>query len=1061
MKPVTLKIKAFISYKDEQIIDFTRFTQGLFLIEGDIGAGKTTIFDAMSFALYGAASGSERDESTGILHCNQISKKEDTVVDLTFIQSGKEYRAVRKIHFSKVRGTVDEYGDPKVQAFLYKQGELITEGASKVTSKVIEIIGLNKAQFRQIVMLAQGEFKEFLKADSDQKYEILKRIFDTNEYERYQNLLSGAQKKLYKMREGYSKVIGTHMNNSFVNPPEEDGFEDAMFVYGSPELSDNLETLVASDNAKFTILKDEYDKKDKAYTDLNTVKGKAEGDNANIDELLKQRIHLEDLIGKKSEMDTLRSRFDSVSVVVNKILDAIRTHDKLADKDESLAKEIAKLELELAQIQEDVKASEELVRSDKASVAEVEKLKSEVASLETLLTRYDEYDSLMKNAEKRTVKIEKDKTGLKNKKEELEKITALKVEALAKKEALGNAEEKKSEAGNKLKECRDRSDRFKDISGRFDDVLSKEKSLADLADEYRRLEGEVKEKKAVYDEKYSAFISSQASVIADDVKKKIDEDGFADCPVCGTHLLRGSSIKFAHSDIRVTQEDVDDAKRIFSEAEKSRSDLHTRYESVKSALDTRKEQILKDCSGLFEDCKSWDDLTSDYLDACSLRLEDELDRSAAELKQRINDYDESIALTKKIDGLSEQTVNLSNEISSLSTGIDKETSEMEGWKENASKIKSELKYETRDEAQAQIDSNVKSASELQKTIDEHASVLNKRKSDLAVTETSLNEKKIQKENNDTELASAKKKLTEVLAENHFSTGNDALAIIDDIGEPDKWLESTKGILAKYDYDVKNTSEKIAELEQKTKGIVKVDMQELNDKIREALAVRDECSRRLSDRKMLLDNHTSTLALIKEKNRELAGTERAWEKLNRLGILAVGTNSEGGRLSFDRYVMSANFKAILQEANIRLDILTGGAYQLKYKSTGNRQNEKAGLDVEIENMNDSFADTSATISKASLSGGEKFLTSLALALGLSEVAQQRYGGQTLDSLFIDEGFGTLDEQSLELTMKVLTNLTNNHNRLVGIISHVDSVDNYIPQKIIVRKRNSCSYIDPQT
>ena len=184
MKPVTLKIKAFISYKDEQIIDFTRFTQGLFLIEGDIGAGKTTIFDAMSFALYGAASGSERDESTGILHCNQISKKEDTVVDLTFIQSGKEYRAVRKIHFSKVRGTVDEYGDPKVQAFLYKQGELITEGASKVTSKVIEIIGLNKAQFRQIVMLAQGEFKEFLKADSDQKYEILKRIFDTNEFER-------------------------------------------------------------------------------------------------------------------------------------------------------------------------------------------------------------------------------------------------------------------------------------------------------------------------------------------------------------------------------------------------------------------------------------------------------------------------------------------------------------------------------------------------------------------------------------------------------------------------------------------------------------------------------------------------------------------------------------------------------------------------------------------------------------------------------------------------------------------------------------------------------------
>ena len=1061
MKPVTLKIKAFISYKDEQIIDFTRFTQGLFLIEGDIGAGKTTIFDAMSFALYGAASGSERDESTGILHCNQISKKEDTVVDLTFIQSGKEYRAVRKIHFSKVRGTVDEYGDPKVQAFLYKQGELITEGASKVTSKVIEIIGLNKAQFRQIVMLAQGEFKEFLKADSDQKYEILKRIFDTNEYERYQNLLSGAQKKLYKMREGYSKVIDTHMNNSFINPPEEDGFEDAMFLYGSPDLSGNLETLVASDNAKFTILKDEYDKKDKAYTDLNTVKGKAEGDNANIDELLKQRIHLEDLIGKKSEMDTLRSRFDSVSVVVNKILDAIRTHDKLADKDESLAKEIAKLELELAQISETVKVSEELVKSDKASSEEVEKLKSEITSLKTLLTRYDEYDSLMKNAEERTVKIEKDKAALESKREELLKLTDRMTEASAEKEALGNTEEKKSESVNKVKECRDRSGRFKDIASRCNDVANKEKRLSDLADEYKKLDGEVKDKKAVYDAKYSAFINSQASVIAGNVKKKIEEDGSADCPVCGTHLLRGSSVKFAHADVLVTQDDVDDANKIFTDAEKKRSDLHTLYESKKAALDTQKEQIVKDCSALFADCKSWDDLTSEYLDACSSKLEDELSRSEDELKKRTEDYNRSLALAKQIEELSDHTSKLSNEVSSLSTGIEKETTELESWKENAFKIKSELKYETRDEAQAQIDRNEKSANALQKTIDEHADALNKSRNELAVTGTSLKEKQIQKKNNDSELASVKEKLAEVLAANHFSTSNDALAIIDDIDEPHKWLESTKDVLAKYDFDVKNTSEKIKDLEQKTKGIVKVDMQELNDKIREALAVRDECSRRLSDRKMLLDNHTSTLALIKEKNRELAGTERAWEKLNRLGILAVGTNSEGGRLSFDRYVMSANFKAILQEANIRLDILTGGAYQLKYKSTGNRQNEKAGLDVEIENMNDSFADTSATISKASLSGGEKFLTSLALALGLSEVAQQRYGGQTLDSLFIDEGFGTLDEQSLELTMKVLTNLTNNHNRLVGIISHVDSVDNYIPQKIIVRKRNSCSYIDPQT
>jgi exonuclease SbcC len=156
MRPIELKIKGFISYKDEQVIDFTRFNQGIFLIEGDIGAGKTTIFDAMSFALYGEASGSDRGDSKEtieILHCNQLPKSEDTVVELTFSQSGKTYKVERRIHFPKSRIAEGGYGKATVKANLYEGKELLVSDAGKVTAKINEIIGLTKDQFKKIIML--------------------------------------------------------------------------------------------------------------------------------------------------------------------------------------------------------------------------------------------------------------------------------------------------------------------------------------------------------------------------------------------------------------------------------------------------------------------------------------------------------------------------------------------------------------------------------------------------------------------------------------------------------------------------------------------------------------------------------------------------------------------------------------------------------------------------------------------------------------------------------------------------------------------------------------------
>ena len=176
---------------------------------------------------------------------------------------------------------------------------------------------------------------------------------------------------------------------------------------------------------------------------------------------------------------------------------------------------------------------------------------------------------------------------------------------------------------------------------------------------------------------------------------------------------------------------------------------------------------------------------------------------------------------------------------------------------------------------------------------------------------------------------------------------------------------------------------------------------------------------------------------------LASTAPAWKRLERLGALAVGAKGQGGKLSFERYVTGAVFREILEMANRRLDRISGGRYQLEHKTAADRANAQAGLEIEILDLT-----TGKRRPSASLSGGEAFYTSLALALGLSDVVQRHAGGMKLEALFIDEGFGTLDDDMLDNALAVLDQLTKG-NRLVGVISHVDKLSASIPQKLIVK------------
>ena len=222
MRPIRLELQAFGPFKGKEAIDFQKLAEnGIFLIKGPTGSGKTTIFDAMTYALYGGSSGDDSKKKNGRnaieeWRCSQANDDTDTYVELTFSAAGKKYRfrrsyAKKKINFSKsyMAAVLDENGN---EFPLFENPKDVD-----LTKKAEELIGLDKEQFRQVILLPQGQFEKFLTANSEEKDKILSKIFDVEKW-------GGFTEKFYK-RASERKDRLTKMYDSVINSLKEEGLQ--------------------------------------------------------------------------------------------------------------------------------------------------------------------------------------------------------------------------------------------------------------------------------------------------------------------------------------------------------------------------------------------------------------------------------------------------------------------------------------------------------------------------------------------------------------------------------------------------------------------------------------------------------------------------------------------------------------------------------------------------------------------------------------------------------------------------------------------------------------------
>ena len=1048
MKPLYLEMTAFGSYAEKTVLPFEELRHGLYLVTGETGAGKTTIFDAIVFALYGLASGSDRKGD--MLHCDHVPKSTDTVVKLRFDQSGREYTVTRTLHFSKKRGGGEQYGDGQLNAQLEEPERAPTVGSTKVTERCEELLGLNAEQFRKIIMLAQGEFKEFLKADSDKKNEILGKLFDNSSYLYYQNLLIGARDELRQRRTGQEERLRTLMLTAFQTPPQLSAEERERYLPGHPELAENLAELAETESRRLEQLRESRDLVDRRIEDLIQRKGAAATVNKLILDMESERAKLAALEAQTPAMEARESALARAELAYRRVRPAMERQERAYDKMNRTQAESERLAEELDRLEQELEIARKQADEDAETDRELQTLQSGIDALNRELPRYrdlrqkrEEKAAAARAAADTRAELERQQElldaaaeGLRTLRERLDAGTAL--------EGAVPLREAEAQAARQTLEGLDGAKGLRTVLGA---IRRQERKLTEEREQLLRLTGEAAEAAAAHASLYQQFLAGQAGWLARDLRVTLEARGEGCCPVCGSRLCRGQEHQLAPLPENTPDEDaVKAAEQRARRLERSRADQQSAAEALAASLTAQKQAALEQAAGPLPDCRSWEQLSGEgYLDAAvsraALRLEEAeaaLSRAREQLRQREQDKKRLPELEAELQRLRESCEHLK---------------ELEGEKrhqaQQAEAAIAELlrSLSQQDETSALAEKTKMEArfGMLDRQIREHRNRRDEAQRRRDTCQGSLEAVRTALEQAAAEQATALAELDRCLAETGFASPAEAeLALVPLTGQnADEWLARERAALSEYAFGKKQAAEQLQRLRGQTADRQLTDLTELESSLLELNERYGALNEEAAGQEALLKNHREILRQVRELRQTLSESDGAWRRLENLAALAGGVSSEGGKLSFDRYVMGAVFREILEMANRRMELMSGGRYVLVHKAGADRRNAKAGLEIEVLDNN-----TGLQRPSGSLSGGESFFTSLALALGLSDVVQNHAGGKRMDALFIDEGFGTLSDDVLDKALDVLNQLTEG-NRLVGIISHVDKLDESIPQKIRVR------------
>ena len=908
MRPTRLTISAFGPYAGKIELDMDKLgSSGLYLITGDTGAGKTMIFDAITFALYGNPSGTSRDAS--MLRSKYADPSTPTEVDMEFTHNGETYKIRRNPDYVRPakRGTgmVKQNADAEL---ICPDGKTYSK-VREVDKKILEILGIDRKQFSQIVMLAQGDFMQLLLADTKQRQEIFRELFQTKFYQLIQNRLKSDSKNVYGACMDAKKSIEQYIAD--IRCEESSIYHPQLETAKAGKLS--IEKVI--ELLGYII---EADKKD---------------ENASKDRL---------------------ADLDDRTASVNEKIGTARTAAQIKSKKEKLQEQ----ESILITAESDAK---EKLKDEDAEKEKIASLKKAADDQERELPKYEAYEKICINLQATKKELSSFESQLADKNKSIETLKA-------------SIAEMKEELG-KL----DADDNIDLITRQIADETALQSELSDLQKDlktFRQLEKEYKtavdhyeEKRAIY-EKANAeyvqtnrlFMDAQAGLLAKTLK-----DGIP-CPVCGSveHPEPASL-----PDEAPTEEGLKKAKKNLDKAMEEASTASGSVNACQGKMDTKKESVSSQVNKLlgsvtFEEAEA----KAEELKASSKEKEESLNNRLTILKKNAKRKKE---LEEKTPKKEEQLKQSENEKTDLSIKIAAGKTKAEGLEKQACDAKSELTHKDKAEA---------------------LQCIAKTKKDYTAKE--------------------------------------------------KALEALQAEYNRVSEEYKNVVKEIKVLSDQLNDMEEYSLPELEE---ERSSITTERNKLLEAQKRYNASLTANRTIQKNiiaSNKEYNELETKYRWISSLSNTANGLISGKDKIMLETYIQTTYFERIIRRANLRFMIMSDGQYELKRSEDAENLKSQSGLELSVI---DHYNGTTRSVK--TLSGGESFLASLSLALGLSDEIQSSVGGVQIDTMFVDEGFGTLDADALEQAYSALASLTDGH-RLVGIISHVDTLKEKISKQIVVTK-----------
>lgn len=1063
MKPILLTMQAFGSYGEKTEINFQKGGD-FFLISGDTGSGKSTIFDAMMFALYGEVSTNGSGKENELLSQFVDVRNDKPLVSLVFTahQHGQEEtykitRTPRHIRPAKRTGAKQQE-EGETAELLMPDGSQYPGKLSDTKRKIEELVGLTADQFRKVVMIAQGEFMDFLRAGSKEKTELLRDLLKTDYY--YQ--LSERLKTLAKEKNTAAKTQRTKLSLIAANAetkglPEEDALAldkaKGTVIKAAeklqPEQVDALVDVLSDMCARLEMQQRELaQRQTTAQVERDECMKRIEA----AQPLMQRFKELEDAEKTLQECAAQADEIEKKRGLIGKIRDAWAIEPKyqrMKDAQKTLTdaqRELATKQQELPQLKQTAADAaalhQQMEKTKDAATTHCAEVETKVEKALKTFDALDEAEKALRQAEEADTKAKADAESAKKALDGFKNQE----DAWRKQEAeLQGTEAAYEVCKQQNQQYRDLYQALKDLRGSQKDVQEKARQAAAAAETYVGATQKYQRAQTAYDDYRLAFLNAQAGLLARELAPG------KPCPVCGA-LEHPAPCQLTQENQQLNREELDRRHKAADDAAKAQEEKAKESESAQVKLTERQKAAEEAERKLVENAKNIREnvtmATAADVEAMLTAWLPELQSASKSVQAKVKALDD---VRKNLDGAKAERDKLEKAASTAqetakSTAVKRAEAE-KTWKLHQEELSSSA-YRTREDAVAQRtqaqDTKQKAEAAASQAAEKERQA-QKAETDCETQIRRLNEEMPQKQANAEEF---NQQYQQTMAEKSLDeTQWQALTANYDAEEPDRLQKKVN------DFDQKkNTAETQCTTAQSAiAGREKPDMAKLEAASKAAESALKEVSDALKAAENLHSGNARVLNDLREGREPLANACKEANTAQHLSDVMAGTES-GNRMNLETFVQRNYMEKILCDANRRFRDMSNGQFELKLinvEDAGEGKNK--GLDLEVYSIV-----TGKTRSVNTLSGGESFMAALSLALGMADQIQAATAAIHLDVMFIDEGFGSLSDNARNEAVNILKEMAGKQ-RQIGIISHVSELKDEIENQLIVKKDDRGSHI----